>query len=50
VVSAKEKKLYRQDARNRIPVEGKLGEGKRLYGLGLIMAKLQETSESVITM
>ena len=50
MVSAKEKKLYRQDARDRIPVEGKLGEGKRCYGLGLIMAKLQNTSESVITM
>ena len=50
VVSAKEKKLCRQDARDRIPVEGKLGEGKRRYGLGLIMAKLQNTSESVITM
>ena len=36
VVSAKEKKLYRQDARDRVPVEGKLGESKRRYGLGLI--------------
>ena len=50
VVSVKDKKLYRQDARDGIPVEGKLGEGKRRYGLRLIMAKLQETSESVITM
>jgi hypothetical protein len=40
----------RQDARDRNCVEGKFGEGKRRYGMGLIKAKLQETSETVIIM
>lgn len=30
--------------------EGKFGEGKRRYGLNLIKAKLQETSETAIIM
>ena len=38
----------RQDERDRIPVEGKFGNGKRRYGLGRIMAKRADTSESVI--
>jgi transposase, IS5 family len=50
VVSAKDKKLARQDARDRIPVEGAFGVAKRRYSLGLIMTSLQETSESVIAM
>ena len=50
VVSAKDKKLARQDARARIPVEGAFGVAKRRYSLGLIMTRLQETSGSVITM
>lgn len=50
VVSAKDKKLARQDARDRIPVEGAFGVAKRRYSLGLIMTRLQETSESVIAM
>lgn len=50
VVSAKDKKLARQDARDRIPVEGACGVAKRRYSLGLIMTRLQETSESVIAM
>jgi hypothetical protein len=50
VVEAREKRQARQDARERIPVEGKLGKAKRRYNLGLIMAKLPETSESVIAM
>lgn len=44
VVDPREKRLARQDARERIPIEGKFGEGKRRYSLGLIMAKLPETS------
>ena len=40
----------RQDARDRNCSEGKFGEGKRRYGMALIMAKLQETSETVIIM
>ena len=31
-------------------IEGKFGEGKRLYGLGLIRARLQATSETVVAM
>lgn len=34
----------------RNPIEGKFGEAKRRYGLGLIQAKLQRTSESWIAL
>ncbi len=37
-----------QDARVRNAVEGKIGEGKRRYGLGLIRGKMKETSETMI--
>jgi hypothetical protein len=40
----------RRDEIDRIPVEGKFGQGKRKYGLDLIMAKLRETSETWIAM
>ena len=40
--------IERQDHRERNEIEGKFGEGKRRYGLGRIMAKLQDTAESVI--
>jgi hypothetical protein len=30
------------------PIEGKLGKGKRLYGLDLIKEKLKQTSEATI--
>jgi len=43
-----QKRIERIDNRIRNEIEGKLGEGKRCYGLGCIMAKLQETSECVI--
>lgn len=43
-----QKKLAQKDNRIRNAVEGKFGEGKRRYGLARIMAKLPETSESVI--
>ncbi len=43
-----QKRLERQDASERNAVEGKFGEGKRRYGLARIMARLKETSESVI--
>jgi hypothetical protein len=43
-----QKSLARKDSRIRNAVEGKFGEGKRRYGLARIMAKLPETSESVI--
>jgi IS5 family transposase len=49
-VLKEQKKLERQDVGIRNAVEGKFGEGKRLYGLGRIMARLKETSETVIAM
>jgi len=42
------KKLSRQDELDRIPIEGKFGEGKRKYGLDLVKEKLMETSETTI--
>ena len=42
------KRQRQQDERDRIPIEGKFGQGKRRFGLGLIMAKLANTSESAI--
>jgi hypothetical protein len=45
-----EKKIERQDAKDRNAVEGKFGEGKRKYGLARIFARLKETSECVIAM
>jgi len=42
--------LTRQDEIDRIPVEGKFGQGKRRFGLGRIMAKLAGTSATVITL
>lgn len=42
------KKLARQDERDRVPIEGKFGEGKRRYGLNLIKEKLKQTSETTI--
>ena len=44
------KRVTRQDAAERNAVEGKFGEGKRKYGLGLIRAKLANTSETVIAL
>lgn len=46
----KQKKEQRMDAKIRNSVEAVFGEGKRCYGLGRIMARLRETSESVIAM
>lgn len=40
--------LILQDERDRIPVEGKFGNGKRRYGMDRIMAKRAATSESTI--
>lgn len=42
--------LIRQDELDRIPVEGKFGQGKRRFGLGRIMAKLAGTSATVIAL
>lgn len=43
------RKLVRQDEIDRIPIEGKFGQGKRRFTLNLIMAKLAATSEAVIS-
>ncbi|PKM46341.1 MAG: IS5/IS1182 family transposase [Firmicutes bacterium HGW-Firmicutes-8] len=45
-----QKRQERMDAGIRNAVEGKFGEGKRSYGLNRIMARLKETSETVIAM
>jgi hypothetical protein len=44
------KRIERQDASARNAVEGKFGEGKTKYGLDRIMTRLQETSETTISM
>lgn len=46
----KHKRLARRDASERNAIEGKFGEGKRCYGLGLIQARLRQTSETVIAL
>ncbi len=49
--TAREKRsVAKRDAIDRIPIEGKFGQGKRKYGLDLIMAKLKNTSEVWIAM
>jgi hypothetical protein len=40
----------RADELERNAIEGKFGQGKRRYGLGLIRGKLAETSGSMIGM
>jgi IS5 family transposase len=45
-----QKRIAYQDASERNAIEGKFGEAKRIYGLGLIQACLPETSESVISL
>jgi IS5 family transposase len=42
------RRQQRQDELDRIPIEGKFGQGKRRFTLSRIMAKLAETSEAVI--
>jgi hypothetical protein len=43
------KQQQRQDELDRIPIEGKFGQGKRRFSLNRIMAKLSETGETVIS-
>jgi hypothetical protein len=45
---AAEKQQFMDDQRQRNAVEGKIGQGKRRYGLGLIMEKLPVTQGSAI--
>jgi transposase, IS5 family len=47
-VKAQDRKQRRQDYRERIPVEGKFGQGKNGYGLNYIRAKTAITRESWI--
>lgn len=49
-VLAEQKKVEKQDHGERNAIEGKFGEGKRVYGLGLIKARLQTTSETTIAL
>jgi len=44
------KLIERWDSRERNAVEGKFGEGKTRYGLDRVMARLKETSETVISL
>ena len=43
-----EKQQLRRDEIDRIPIEGKFGQGKRRFGLGLIKTKQTGTTESSI--
>lgn len=45
-----EKRQRREDYRQRIPIEGKFGQGKNGYGLNLIKAKTRQTSQAWIAM
>ena len=44
------KAQVRKDEIDRIPIEGKFGQAKRRYSLGLIMTKLKETSQCAIAL
>jgi hypothetical protein len=41
-------RVEREESRERNAIEGKFGEGKRRYSLGLVRTRLQETSETQI--
>jgi len=43
------RKQARQDEIDRIPIEGKFGQGKRRFSLSRIMCKLSKTSETAIS-
>jgi len=43
-------RIEQRDERMRIPIEGKIGEGKRCYTLDRLCTKLKETSETSIMM
>lgn len=49
-LSPDEKREHREKSNRRNWIEAKFGEGKRRYGLGLVMAKTARTSESWIAM
>ena len=43
------KRQVRRDELERIPIEGKFGQGKRRFSLARVMCKLAVTSETAIT-
>ena len=45
-----EKQQIRQDAKDRIAIEGKFGQGKRRFGLDEIKTKLSNTSQTSVSM
>lgn len=45
-----QQELFKSDLKKRSIIEGRIGTGKRKYGLDRIMTKLVETSRTVITM
>jgi hypothetical protein len=47
---AEEKRQFLDDQRQRNVVEGKIGQGKRRFGLGLIREKLAVTQDSTIAL
>ncbi|WP_017659491.1 IS5 family transposase [Baaleninema simplex] len=49
-VSKEQKRQEREDERVRNEIEGKFGQGKRRFGLGRVMTKLAQTSETSISL
>ena len=49
-LSPDDKREHKEKSKRRNWIEGKFGEGKRRYGLGLVLAKTRQTSESWIAM
>jgi hypothetical protein len=47
---AEQRELFREDQRKRNAIEGRFGTGKRKYNLDRIMAKLEQTARSAISM
>ncbi|QVL52582.1 MAG: transposase [Cyanobium sp. M30B3] len=50
VQTAEQQELFKSDLRKRSVIEGRIGTGKRKYGLDRILTKLVETSRTVIMM
>ena len=48
-IDSQREKRARQDELDRIPIEGKFGQGKRRFSLSKIMCKLSQTSETAIS-
>ncbi len=49
-VRKKQRKQEREDSKIRNHIEGKFGEGKRFYGLGLVMTRLADSCETVVAL